>query len=320
MREDTSTTQDFIYGMAASASFDAGIGGVIFVARHTGLFCSEDGSKTWQPVLSALDTDQPATVTAVALPIDFERDRTIICGMAGGLLISGNGGKTWLMPKFPLPPPRISAIALSPAFSEDGVALAATMEDGVLRSSDHGRSWILWNFALLDLSVLSLALSPAFKLDETVFAGTETGIYRSTNGGRAWREVDLPVGYDPVLSLALSPNFEQDLTIFAGTESKGLLVSRDAGESWNSVGGNFGNDPVNSIIISPLFAARSEVVTLTNGLAWISRDGGNKWSQLWPEMDLEEQNICALYGPHGFRPGSPAWIGVSSGGVLSKSF
>lgn len=320
MREESSTTQDFIYGMAASASFDSGEGGVIFAARHTGLFCSQDSSKTWQPVLPALDTDQPVAVTAVAMPIDFERHHTIICGMAGGLLISGDGGKTWLMPKFPQPPPTISAIALSPAFSEDGVALAATMEDGVLRSSDYGRSWVLWHFGLLDLCVLSLALSPAFKLDETVYAGTETGMFRSTNGGRAWREVDLPVEHDPVLSLALSPNFEQDLTIFAGTESKGLLVSRDAGESWNSVGGNFTKKPVNSIIISPQFRARTEVVALSNGMAWISRDGGSEWYQLWPEMDLDEQQICALYAPHGFRPGSRAWIGFSTGGVLSKSF
>ena len=320
MREDNSTTKDFIYGLAASAAFDAGNGGVIFAARNTGLFRSDDGGKTWQRTLPELNTDQLAAATAVALPIDFERDHTVICGMAGGLLISSDGGKTWLLPKFPLPPPMISAIALSPAFSEDGVALAATMEDGVLRSSDHGRSWVQWNFALLDLAVLSLALSPAFKHDEIVFAGTETGIFRSTNGGRAWRAVDLPVEYDPVLSLALSPNFEQDLTIFAGTESKGLLISRDAGEHWTSVGESFTFEPLNSIIISPQFAVFPEVVALSNGLAWISRDGGSKWSQLWTELALDEQEISALYAPAGFRPGSPVWVGIFSGGVLLKSF
>ena len=320
MTEDKSTTEDFIYGMAASALFDAGKGGVIFAARNTGLFGSYDGGETWQRTLTEIDPDRLVAVTAVALPVDFERDHTVICGMLGGLLISSDGGKTWLLPKFPLPVPMITAIVLSPAFSEDGVALAATMQDGVLRSSDHGRSWVHWNFALLDLAVLSLALSPAFKSDETVFAGTETGIFRSTNGGRAWRALDLPIEYDPVLSLALSPNYDQDLTIFAGTESKGMLVSRDGGDNWTCVGGSFTFEAVNSIITSPYFDACPEVVVLSSGLAWISRDGGGEWSQLWPELALDEQEISALYAPQGFSPGIPVWVGISRGGVLSKSF
>lgn len=319
MREDNSTKQDFIYGMAASAAFDAGNGGVMFAARNTGLFRSDDGAKTWHRTMTDLATDRPAAVTAVALPSDFERDHTVICGTAGGLLISSDGGKTWLLPKFPLPPPIISAIVLSPAFSKDGVALAATLEDGVLRSSDHGHSWVQWNFALLDLAVLSLAISPTFTFDETVFAGTETGIFRSTNGGRAWRAVELPVDYDPVLSLALSPNFAQDLTIFVGTESKGLLISRDAGENWTCVGESFTSEPVNSITVSPQFSVCPEVVALSNGLAWISRDGGSEWNQLWPELALDEKEISAFYALAGFRPGSPACVGILSGDVLLKS-
>jgi photosystem II stability/assembly factor-like uncharacterized protein len=318
--EDNSTTQDFIYGMAASAGFDAGKRGVFFAARNSGLFRSDDGGATWTLAIASLELEQAVAVTAVALPADFERDHTVICGMAGGLLISGDGGKTWQLPNFPPPPPMITAIALSPTFSEDGIALAATMEDGVLRSSDHGRTWVLWNFALLDLGVLSLAISPAFTRDETVFAGTETGIFRSTNGGRAWREVELPVDYDPVLSLAISPAFEQDGTIFAGTESKGLLISRDGGDSWIPVEGIFAGEPVNSILVAPDFAAHPEAAALSDGLAWISRDGGVEWSLLWPELAADEIEISALYAPQGFRPGCPAWVGVSSGDIIQKIF
>jgi photosystem II stability/assembly factor-like uncharacterized protein len=317
--EEDSTTQDYIYGLAASASFDGGKNGVFFAARNSGLFRSDDRGETWSQALDSLGIEQTAAVTAVALPVDFERDHTVLCGMAGGLLISGDGGASWQLPNFPPPPPMITAIALSPAFSEDGIALAATMEDGVLRSSDHGRSWVLWNFALLDLGVLSLAISPAFSRDETVFAGTETGIFRSTNGGRAWREVELPVDYDPVLSLAVSPGFEQDGTIFAGTETKGLLISRDGGDSWKAVSGMFVEEPVNSILVGPGVGAHLEVAALSNGLAWVSRDGGVEWTQLWPELADEEIEITAVYAPQGFRPGCPAWVGLSSGDVSQKT-
>jgi hypothetical protein len=318
--EDTSTTQDFIYGLAASASFSTGKGGVIFAARNAGLFRSDDSGKTWTLATASLGLDQAVAATAVALPVDFERDHTVICGFAGGLLISGDGGMTWQMPKVPPPPPMITALVLSPGFSENGIALAGTMQDGVLRSSDHGNSWVIWNFGLLDLSVISLAMSPDFDHDETIFAGSETGIFRSTNGGRAWRELDLPIGYDPVLSLAVTPTFEQDGTIFAGTETKGLLVSRDGGDSWDSIPGMFEDEPVNSVLVSPEYRVHPEVVALSTGLARISRDGGVQWSYLWPELAAEEKEISALYAPAGFQPGSPAWVGLSGGDVLSLTF
>jgi photosystem II stability/assembly factor-like uncharacterized protein len=318
--EDPSTTQDFIYGMAASASFGSGQSGVCFAARNAGLFRSVDGGKTWELATASLDLDQAYAATAVALPVDFERDHTVICGMAGGLLISSDGGETWQLPDCPPPPPVITTIVVPPEFSQNGVALAGTMQDGVLRSSDHGRSWVIWNFGLLDMSVLTLALSPAFGSDETVFAGTETGIFRSTNGGRAWREVDLPVGYDPVLSLAVSPAFERDGILFAGTETKGLLISHDAGESWLSVEGMFMDEPVNNILVSPDFTTHPDVVALSNGAAWISRDGGGEWVQLWPELLSEEKEISALYAPAGFQPGHPAWVGLYGGEVLHLTF
>jgi photosystem II stability/assembly factor-like uncharacterized protein len=317
--EDDSTTQDFIYGMAASAAFDAGKGGVIFSAHNSGLFRSDDGGQSWKQAINLPEADQGVAVTAVALPADFERDHTVLCGLAGGLLISGDGGASWQLPKFPPPPPMITAVVMSPAFAQDGVALAGTMEDGVLRSSDHGRSWVLWNFGLLDLAVLSLAVSPAFASDETVFAGTETGIFRSTNGGRAWREVALPVEYDPVLSLALSPDYERDETIFAGTENQGLLISRDGGETWTCAGGAFAGEPVNGILVSNT-GGRLEAVALSNGLAWISRDGGSTWTQLWPELADEECEISALYAPRGFTAASPAWVGLGGGAVVAKTF
>lgn len=316
MTEDASTTQDFFYALAASASFGTGEGGVCFAARNAGLFRSDDGGFSWTPATAALGLDQSFAVTAVAVPAEFERDHTVLCGLAGGILHSGDGGKTWQLPKFNPPPPMVTAIVLAPDFSESGVALAATMQDGVMRSADGGRTWASWNFGLLDLSVLCLSLSPDFARDETVFAGTETGIFRSTNGGRAWREVELPFGFDPVLSLALSPDFGNDETLYAGTESQGLWVSRNGGEHWEQVTAPFAQEPVNGVQISSL----GELVVLCSGTAWISRDGGGRWMQLWPDLAEAGEEISALLAPRGFAAGSPAWLGLYGGEVRRVNF
>jgi photosystem II stability/assembly factor-like uncharacterized protein len=318
--EDPSLTQDFIYNLAATSGFGHGVISSGYAARNTGLYRSDDGGLTWKEATLSLQLSAPVAATAVAIPSDYDQDHIILAGMVGGILRSIDGGRSWHLPTLASPPPVISALALSPNFSRDGVALAGTLEDGVLSSFDHGSTWVSWNFGLLDLNVLCLAISPAFMSDETVFAGTETGIFRSTNGGRAWREVNLPIGFEPVLSLVISPAFEQDGTIFAGTESQGVLISRDGGDTWTTLTAQFNGEPINGINISPTFPAQPEIVILSNGLAWMSHDLGATWAQLWPDIAEEGREISALYAPQGFGPGCKAWLGMYGGEILQAEF
>jgi photosystem II stability/assembly factor-like uncharacterized protein len=318
--EDPTSTQDFIYNLAATSGFGQGIIGSGFAARNSGLYRSDDGGLTWKDATVSLQLSAPVAATSVAVPSDYDQDPIILAGMVGGILRSVDGGVTWHLPTLTSPPPVISAMVLSPNFSRDGIALAGTLEDGVLSSFDHGSSWVSWNFGLLDLNVLCLALSPAFASDETVFAGTETGIFRSTNGGRAWREVNLPIGFEPVLSLVISPAFASDGTIFAGTESQGVLVSHDGGDTWDSLTTQFSGEPINGINISPNFPTRPEIVVLSNGQAWMSRDGGSNWAQLWSELAEEEREISALYAPQGFGKGCKVWLGMYGGEILQAEF
>ena len=320
MTEDPSSTQDFIYNIAATSGFGKGIISSGYAARNSGLYRSDDGGLTWIDATFSLQLSSPVAATAVAIPGDYDQDHIILAGMVGGILRSVDGGINWHLPKLPSPPPVISAMVLSPNFSRDGIALAGTLEDGVLSSFDHGASWVSWNFGLLDLNVLCLALSPAFSSDDTVFAGTETGIFRSTNGGRAWREVNLPIGYEPVLCLAVSPAFGSDRTLFAGTESQGVLVSHDGGDNWETLTPQFQGEPTNGLVISPSFATSHELVVLSNGLAWISRDAGSTWDQLWSELADENREISTLYAPQGFGPGSMVWLGMFGGEVLQAEF
>ena len=320
MTEDSSSSQDFIYQIAATPGFGLGVISLGYAARNAGLFFSSDGGVSWQDATASLQLSEPVAATAVAIPDSFDRNPIIIAGMVGGILVSADGGFHWHLPKLPSPPPTISALATSPAFPRDGIVAAGTMGDGVLISSDRGFSWVSWNFGLLDLNILSLAITPSFALDGTIFAGTETGIFRSTNGGRAWREVDLPIGYEPVLCLAISPAFGQDLTAFAGTESQGILVSRDEGETWQQLPSPFTGEPVNSLIPALAKDGTLELVALTNGLVWISRDGGVNWTQLWSDLAAEEREVSALYAPTGFGPGALVWLGMYGGDILQSEF
>ncbi len=320
MTEETPTTQDFIYNLAATPDFGRGKGGICFAAHNTGLFRSDNNGQTWVDATASLQLSATVAATAVALPIDYVHNHIILAGMAGGVLRSTDGGQTWQIPKLPTPPPMVTALALSPNFSADGVVMVGTMEDGVLSSNDSGYSWTSWNFGLLDLTVLCLALSPNYQADETAFVGTETGIFRSTNGGRAWREVTLPIGYEPVISLAISPTYASDHTLFAGTDAQGILVSHDEGDTWQQLGDAFNSEPVNSIIVSPEYVKTREIVVLSNGLAWHSHDAGSSWTQLWADISTEGSEISALYTAASFTPGSPAWLGLYGGEIRAVHF
>ena len=176
--------QDIVYAIAASPQFAKDQ--YCFAAKKSGLYRSENGGKTWEFTFTTLEMDPPPTM-AIAISPDFEHDQTLFVGAPGGVLRSADAGAHWAIQGFPLPPPIVSSLAMSPNFPSDSILLAGTLDNGVFRTANQGQSWTAWNFGLLDLRVLCLAVSPNFGYDETLYIGTESGLYRSTNGGRAWR-------------------------------------------------------------------------------------------------------------------------------------
>ena len=137
--------QAFLYGFSGTLS--AGKRPALFAAESSDLLRSLDG-KTWLPCLP-IQAGASAGVTCLASePLEGQ---TVLCGLAGGILVSRDGGQNWASARVPSPPPMLTSLVLSPNFLLDGVAMAGTMQDGVLRSSDQGSSWTIWNLGLLDL-------------------------------------------------------------------------------------------------------------------------------------------------------------------------
>lgn len=316
MIDDTSAEpqiQDLVYSLAMSPNFAQD--GICFAARRSGLYCSDDGGITWRTTYDSLHLESPLATMAVVVSPDFESDRNVFAGAQGGILQSYDGGQNWHVATLPSPPPVVSALVISPNYTQDGTLLAGTLEDGVFRSADRGSHWSAWNFGLLDLSVLCMAISPDFAHDETLFVGTESGVFRSTNGGRAWREVSFPTEFAPVLSLALSPDYANDGVLFAGTESCGLFCSGDRERTWACLGKDVVTDAVNGIVLSPEFPAQPDVLVMLSTALLVSRDGGQSWSD-WKAGLAFEQGLASVAAPQGLDPGVPLLVGLVEDGVL----
>lgn len=277
MNEMQTEITDRTYAMAST-------GAALYIARHSGLFCSQPADDVEQNLYKSWLPDQPLPTLALALSPEFAIDGLILAGINGGVARSDDAGETWQALQFRIPPPLVTCLALSPTFDSDGCVLAGSYEDGIFRSGDGGRSWAAANFGLFDHNVLCLALSPAFSDDGLAFAGTSSGIYRSQNGGRLWQDLSMPSGDETVLSLALSPGFAADGGLYAGTETHGLLHSSDGGKRWQRL--QLTDGAVNSLIVSPGADSDYRLIAQVDESVLQSQDGGMNW-QLLASADVD---------------------------------
>jgi photosystem II stability/assembly factor-like uncharacterized protein len=297
-----------IYALAPSPAYPTD--GLCFAASGVGLLVSHDGGLSFSDAYASLALTSMLPSPAVAVSPQFASDRTVFAGVHGAVMRSLDGGATWAYSELRTPAPVVTCLAVSPAYEQDGIVFAGSLEDGVFRSADRGGRWASWNFGLIDLGVMCLALSPSYAEDETLVVGTETGIFRSTNGGRAWRELGLPTDLAPVLSVAFSPDYARDGILVAGTESNGLWISKDRGRSWETVEA-LGDSAVNALVTGKADAGLA-MLALAEDQILISRDAGTSWQSV--PFDEDAGPIC-LAAPAGLAPGAPLLIGCSDGAV-----
>ncbi len=150
--------------------------GALYAATNAGLFCSGDGGEQWRCLLDKADalclaaSDdllitglveqgawltrdraiwQPSfplparSLTGMALSPQFDRDSTaFLYGPHEGIWRTVDGGHSWRCLNEELPSLDIHSLALSPAFAQDRVLVAAAGE-GLLISADGGDDWSL---------------------------------------------------------------------------------------------------------------------------------------------------------------------------------
>jgi photosystem II stability/assembly factor-like uncharacterized protein len=211
--------------------------------------------KSWEPIATQF--------AQVALTAIATHDRTWLVGSNGDIAVSRDGGATWGVASLPVQA-QVLALAMSPAFDRDGLALAGTARDGVLRTTDRGVTWHAWNYGLLDLGVNAIELSPRFDQDATCFAASDHAIFMSTNGGRAWQELGVPAGAGPFTALACT-TAAAPVTLLCGTEGNGLWASKEPYEAWRRVRG-LRAEEIN--VVLPCYVATTAGVYASEGGKW----------------------------------------------------
>lgn len=226
---------------------------VCYAATGAGLWQIKSKGK-WRPIAPQF---APVTLTAVVA-----QGSTVIIGANGDIAVSRDDGENFGLATLPVRA-QVLALALSPAFEDDGVVLAATAQDGVLRSTDGGASFFAWNFGLLDLHVNAVAFSPEFGDDSTTFAATDHAVFASLNGGRAWRELPVPAEAAPFTSLIV----DETRTLFIGTEGSGLWSCPAPHTGANRVKA-LKPAEVNAMCGGPLTVATTDGIYVLNGKRW----------------------------------------------------
>lgn len=207
-------------------------------------------------------------------------------------------------------------IALSPDFTQDGIAFAARAS-GLYRSQDSGSTW---HFALasLDLSetlaTIVVAIAPSFAEDKTVFAGVSGGILRSMDAGDTWHITALPTPPPFVSTLVISPDFRRDGTAFAGTLEDGIFCTRDRGVSWLPCTFGLMDLNVMTLAISPDFAHDETIFAGTESGIFASRNGGRAWREV--DFSMDYAPVISLTLSPGYQSDGTVYAGTEANGLF----
>jgi len=155
-----------------------------YAVLHGGQFySSDDGGQKWQLVNSDLlslfspPKDKDARgIVVFSLAVDPKNPDKVFVGFyGGGLAISLDGGKSWVLSASGMIPEAIvTAIVIDP--NNPQVVYVGTLNSGVYLSLDGGKTWTTLNDGLSTRAVRSLALS-----------GDSSVLYMASEGGGVFR-------------------------------------------------------------------------------------------------------------------------------------
>jgi len=299
----SNTGMQLPYTDASAISPNYAADGIAFSSNDAGLERTSTRGKIWQLMAGIGVSCYPR---AVAVSPAFAQDSEVLIGLATtstgagvpppakqpntGVYRSTDGGNTFVTTSLS-GITGIYSIAMSPAFSSDRTAFAASQSNGLYKSTDSGITWTA--VATLPTKALGIvAISPSFATDGTLFAaGIPGGVYKSTDRGSTWSTLS---GTDSlrVLNLQISPNYTVDQSLFAGTVQRGLMRFTKGGATIFPVY-SFPDNFVTAIGLSPNFANDNTLFAAGYHGLFKSTDAGSTWTNTGAPARIEEsQNIA----------------------------
>ena len=193
-------------------------------ATNTGLYRSLDPAKGWQKL--AFGTGLDPRVSCIST--NLEEPETIFVGTpASGVLVTKDGGKTWLQtPGIPGDFP-VNTVVQDP--HRPSYVYAGTKQAFYI-SHDAGATWTRRGGNLPFGDFTSILINP--RNGDEIFAGNAYqtgeiggGVYRTTNGGVTWARIDPKSRRLPSQRIwALAFDSQDQNVLFVGSHSAGVYV------------------------------------------------------------------------------------------------
>lgn len=230
---------------------------------EAGLFFSDDGGDSWQPVdgLNEHRTRsewQPGFGGLCAHRILTDGDRIWVGISAVGVFRSDDGGQTWEL-------------------KNDGVPAAGVPDDSPRPEVGY--------------CVHNLDHDP--DAPQRMWRQDHMGVFRSDDGGDSWERIEngLPAGFGFVMRrdhasgrLFVLP-LEADANRVPVEGRFGAYMSEDGGDSWSPAGTGWPDSPTYTSVLRGAVAADGNgriALGTTGGKVWLTEDTGDTWRELSP--------------------------------------
>ncbi|MFN5378569.1 MAG: WD40/YVTN/BNR-like repeat-containing protein [Ignavibacteria bacterium] len=223
-----------------------------------------------------------------------------------GILVSGDGGATWLeLAVGELGgTSQISALVYHPR--DTSIILAGGIGfSGVDRTTDGGSTW---ENVLIDPSGIrfeiassgSIAFHPATPDVVYVMRSNPPTLYRSNDGGETWDEAGTIPDLDAsarMRAIAICPVPDSSHIMLASGRRAAIHRSTDAGKTWVSTKYNLGTHPFadgSQIRWSPTVRGRAYATSLVGNVGNGGLHYSDDYGQTWQLMKFKDTSINAL--------------------------
>ena len=166
---------EHVHGLAMDVE-----GRTLLLGAHTGLYRSEDGGRSWQPVALSISQGH-GHLDLMAIAPDPRDPRTLYVGThEAGVLKTTDGGATWAPVNAGLGGLDVHGLTLEPAAPDKLHAAVREKGEGLYRTTDGGGKWTRVDDGPGgEVKVLTSVTIPTGMGGIWLYAGTAEGLQRS---------------------------------------------------------------------------------------------------------------------------------------------